>query len=208
MMGQRPGRETIMMTLLNTLTAAVQTTFTANTTRGDPTLFQASTAAGLFIGLPVFGDGIPRGATITSLSPLTVSQPATANGSNVSFTTGFLTFGRRLRYARDVSEQPALYLRDIDEGLEFQNIILQEQTIRAEIWIYSNAGENPNVAPVTALNNLLDAVQSAFAPDPITGRFTLGGLVHWCRMEGKVDKDPGDISGQAIAAADVLITVP
>lgn len=208
MMG-RPGRETIMTALLNTLVASVQTNFSANTTRGDPALYQPSTTTGLFIGLPVFGNGIPQGAVIASLSPLTVSQPATANGSDVAFTTGFLTFGRRLKYARDVSEQPALFLRDADEDLEYQNIILQEQTIRAEIWIYSNAGQNPDIAPVIALNNLLDAVQSALAPDdPSTGRFTLGGLVHWCRMEGKVDKEPGDISGQAIAAADVLITVP
>lgn len=207
-MNGRPSRETVMTALFNTLVASVQMSFTANTTRGDPTLFNPS-PAGLFAGLPVFGDGIPRGAIIQTLSPLTLSLPATANGSNVTCTTGFQTFGRRLKFAKDVSAQPALFLRDSGEQLEYHEIILQQQTLRAEAWIYSNAGENPDLAPSIALNNLLDCVQGAFSPDdPMSGRFTLGGLVHWCRLAGNIDKDPGDLNGQAIAVADIEIIVP
>lgn len=205
----RPGRETVMTALFNRLIASVQTSFTANTNRGDATLYNPSTSAGLFVGLPVFGIGIPRGAVIETLSPLTLSLPAAANGSNVACTTGFLTFSRRLKMWGDVSAQPALFLRDADEQLVYNNIILQEQTINAEVWIYSKAGENPDIAPITGLNNLLDAVQAALSPDsPMTGRFTLGGLVHWCRLSGKIEKTPGDLDGQAIAVADVEITVP
>lgn len=209
MIGQRPSRETVMMALFGVLVASVQRQFTANLTRGDPTLYQPSSIEGLFIGLPVIGTGIPTGATIVSLAPLTMSLPAADNGSDVAFTTGFLTFGRRLIPWQQVSAQPALFLREPDQELEYQNIILQVQTIKAEVWIYSKAGQDPNIAPITALNNLLDAVQAAFAPDdPASGRFTLGGLVHWCRLQGKVEKEPGDLDGQAIAVAEVLITVP
>ncbi len=204
----RPSRETVMTTLFSTLIASVQTNFTASTTLNSLTLSNPSTTTGLFIGLPVFGPGIPRGSVIQTLLPsLTMSLAATASAGPVALTTGFLTTGRRVKFARDVSAQPALFLRSGDEDLPYHNIILQEQTIKAEIWILSNAGENPDAVPEIALHNLLDAVQNALAPEPITGRFTLGGLVHWVRLI-KVTKDPGDPSGQAMALADVEIIVP
>lgn len=207
-MSGRPSRETVMTALFNTLVASVQQCFTANFTRNDPVVYQPSSTAGLFVGLPIIGAGIPSGTTIASLSPLTMSQAPTENGSNVACTTGFLTFGRRLIPWDQVPDQPALFLREPDEELEYQSIILQVQTIKAEVWIYSKAGQNPAIAPITGLNNLLDAVQGALAPDLTTGRFTLGGLVHWCRLQGKIEKEPGDLDGQAIAVAEVLITVP
>lgn len=205
----RPSRETIMTALFNTLVSSVQTTFTADTAAKQATLANPSATHGLFVGLPVVGGSFPENTVIENLSPLTLSQPATANARGASFTTGFLTTGRRLRFWKEVSEQPALFLRDGDEDLEYPNIILQKQTMNVEIWIYSNFGKDPDIAPVVGLNNLLDAVQSAFAPDNIfTQRFTIGGLVEWCRMSGRVTKEPGDIDGQAIAIAEVEIIVP
>jgi hypothetical protein len=205
----RPSRESIMATLYGVLVASVATTFTADTGAGSVILANPSTMKGLFVGLPVFGGSVPRGSVIQNLSPLTISLAPTVNASAVTLTTGFLTTGRRVIPWTKVAAQPALFLRSGDEELTYPNIILQAQTIAAEIWIYSKAGEDPNEVPETALNNLLDAVQAAFTPDdPHAGRFTLGGLVEWCRLEGKVEKDPGDIGGQAIAVADVLITVP
>lgn len=205
----KPSRETVMTALFNALIASVQTTLTADTSANLAILGNPSSTKDLFVGLPVFGPGIPRGATIRSLTPLTLSLAATANARGVAITTGFLTASRRLKSWGDVSAQPALFLRDTEEEVEYFNIILQRQTIKAEVWIYSQAGQNPDIAPITGLNNLLDAVQGAFAPDdPMTGRFTLGGLVEWCRIEGRIEKSPGDLDGQAIAVADVSITVP
>ena len=205
----RSSRESIMTALLNALSASVQTSFTADTTSGSATLANVSTTTGLFIGLPVFGVGIPHGSTIQSLLPMILTQPATATAAGVSMTTGFLTISRRFKPWTEVTAQPALFLRDADEDMTYQNIILQHQTMKAEVWIYSRAGDNPDIAPATALNNLLDAVQAAFTPDDaMQYRFTLGGLVEWCRIEGKIQKSPGDLDGQAIAVADVVITVP
>lgn len=205
----RPSRETVLSALFNALIASVQTAFTADTSSGLATLANPSTTTGLFVGLPVFGAGIPRGAVIQTLAPLTLTLPATVTATGVAMTTGFLTFGRRFRHWSDVTAQPALFLRDGDEELEYHNIILQRQTIKAEVWIYSRAGDNPDLAPTIALNNLLDAVQSAFEPDsPMERRFTLGGLVEWCRLVGSILKSPGDLDGQAIALADVEIIVP
>jgi hypothetical protein len=187
----------------------VATNFTADTSANDPILANPSTSKGLFLGLPVVGGSIPRGSVITSLSPLTLSLAPTAAATAAPMTTGFLTTGRRLIPWNQVTSQPALFLRDGDEELQYNEIVMQQQDIEAEIWIYSNAGQDPNAVPVTALNNLIDAIQCALRPDaPGTNRFTLGGLVHWCRLEGRLIKDPGDTSGQAIALVPVVITVP
>lgn len=205
----RPSRESVMTALYNKLVASVQTSFTADTQANSVALANPSASTGLFVGLPVFGGSIPRGALITGLSPLTLSLPAGANAAGVPLTTGFLTFSRRFKPWGQVSAQPALFLRDGSEEVEYHSTIMQEQILKAEVWIYSNAGQDPDVAPATGLNNLLDAVQAAFAPDdPMRGRFTLGGLVEWCRIVGKIDKEPGDIGGQAIAVADIEIIVP
>ncbi len=214
-MNGRPARETIMTALFDVLVASVKTMFTADTSIDSPILTNPSTESGLFVGLAVFGVGIQQGALIENLSPLTLSLPATANGAGVQMQTGFLTTGRRLIPAVNVAAQPALFLRDTEEDLEYREdstptrLSLQRQTIKAEIWIYSLAGLNPDAVPATALNNLLDAVQTAFDPDdPMTGRFTLGGLVDWCRLSGKILKSPGDTVPQATAVADVEIIVP
>jgi hypothetical protein len=205
----RPSREAVMTALFNVLVGSVATNFTADTSANDPILANPSTSKGLFLGLPVVGGSIPRGSVITSLSPLTLSLAPTAAATAAPMTTGFLTTGRRLIPWNQVTSQPALFLRDGDEELQYNEIVMQQQDIEAEIWIYSNAGQDPNAVPVTALNNLIDAIQCALRPDaPGTNRFTLGGLVHWCRLEGRLIKDPGDTSGQAIALVPVVITVP
>lgn len=209
MFGQRPSRETIVMTLFDTLVAATQTQFTATLNRGDATLYSPSTMTNIRIGTPVVGAGIAPLATIATLSPLTMSVPAIAAGSNIPCTAGVLTSSRRLQHWSKVAAQPALFVRDTEEEMEYPDTILQIQTIKTEIWLYARAGEDPNVSAGTVLNALLDGIQAALAPDdPTNGRFTLGGLVHWCRLQGRIDKEPGDLDGQAMAVAECLITVP
>lgn len=204
----RASRETIMAALLNALSASVRTTFAADTQANSGVLSNPTTTSGLFVGLPVFGGSIPRGAVISSLSPLTVSLPATANARQAHLATGFQTIGRRVIPWQQVSAQPALFLRSIEEELDYPGTVLQRMTMKAEIFIYSNAGSDPDVVPETALNNLLDAVQNAFAPDSPMQMYTLGGLVEWCRITGKIVKDTGDLDGQASAVVEVDITVP
>lgn len=204
----RPARETVMSALFAALVAAVKTSFTADTTANNDELTNASTTAGMFVGLPVFGGSIPNGSVITSLSPFTLSLAPTATGTGISFQTGFLTTGRRLVMWDQVQAQPALFLRDGDEDKEYHNIILEKATWHSEIYIYSKGGADPTIAPITPLNNLLDAVESVFEPDDSERNvYTIGGLVEWCHLV-KVLKDPGDLDGQAIAMMDVEIIVP
>jgi len=59
---------------------------TATTTTGSPILTVPSSTTGIAIGNPVSGAGIPANATITLLSPLTMSANATATASLVAIT--------------------------------------------------------------------------------------------------------------------------
>jgi len=202
-----------MQALFSTLVGALQVSFTATTEANSEVLTNVSSLAGLFLGLPVFGPGMQRECYIEAIDTVggtvTLTEPALASGTAVALTTGFQTTGRRIKFWSDVAAQPALFLRGMDEDLEYQNIIQQAQTIRAEVWVYANAGSDPDAVPESLLNNILDALQAAFAPDdPMQQRFTLGGLVFWCRIAGRLDKLTGDIDSQAIAVVPVEITVP
>lgn len=55
------------------------------------------------------------------------------------------------------------------------------------------------------LDPLLDAVDAALAPNIVTRRQTLGGLVSHVWIDGKIMKDPGDIDGDGIAVIPVKI---
>lgn len=65
------------------------------------------------------------------------------------------------------------------------------------------------VLAASTLNGLLQAIDDALQPDnPTTGKFTLGGLVTHCWIEGDTDMDPGIFGDQAAAVIDINILVP
>jgi hypothetical protein len=197
-----------MNALFEALKAGVNRSFSASLQVNSSVLLNPSSVSGLFVGLPVFGAGVPDGATLASLSPLTLSLPATANTANAILTTGFVYSSRRVKKFTADLPAPALFLRSQEEEPKYDEMY-QELTMKAEIFIVSNAGADPDAVPETALNNFLDAIQQAMKPDePSFTRYTIGGLVHWCRINGKIDKDTNDLGTQAIAAADVEIIVP
>jgi hypothetical protein len=222
-------RETILQALLDAMTFTLGGTFVADTEAGSPVLMNVrditadtsdlsadsdltvdiGAGGGLLMGFPIFGGSFPAGSVITLLSPLTLSLPASQTQTGVEFISGIQTAGRRVRLAASVAAQPAVFVRGADEDMEWSNTVLSEQLIRAEIWLYSNAGSSPSVAPETMINWLCDGVQyTAMAPDdPMSGRFTLEGLVFWCRLR-RIMKQSGDIDGQAMAVIDVDIIVP
>lgn len=118
----------------------------------------------------------------------------------------FQTVSRRLKHWGQVSEQPALFLRHVGDTDAYRGQ-LQMTTLETEVWIYCNAGQNPDVAPDVSLTDLVNAVRACFAPDE-DGRYTIGGLAHWCRIEGRSDYYAGDLGPQAIAHIPVRVTLP
>lgn len=203
--------EPIMTALFSALQSAATITFTADATANNPTLSSVSTFTGLFAGLPVFGPAVPHGATIASLDAgagtVTLSDAPTADGTAATFTTGFMTTGRRVQHWTQVAEQPALFLRRIGTIDEYQGVF-PLVTLDCEVWIYSRAGEDPDAIPDQVLSNLDQMVRATFTPEVYgEARYTIGGRVYWARIEGKSDYSPGDQGGQGISRLPVRVTL-
>lgn len=74
--------------------------------------------------------------------------------------------------------------------------------------LFEPVGEE-TVLGSTKVNAMLKAIDDAMLPDdPTTGKFTIGGLVSDCWVEGDVDMDPGIYSQQGAAILPVKILVP
>jgi hypothetical protein len=118
--------------------------------------------------------------------------------------------GRRLKLWSDVpdTEQPALFIAVHGENDAYQSETLPSKTtITANLFLYFKTND-PAAVPATDLNYILDGIDAAMAPSPVTGKQTLGGLVSHCRREGQVMLDPGDIDGQGLAIIPFKILVP
>jgi hypothetical protein len=128
----------------------------------------------------------------------------------LSNSADFVTKSRRLQLSNSLggSEKPALFLSENSEvyvrgGHGIPAII----TINVDVYIYIDAGKDPNVIPATTLNNLIDAIDLALKPDAISGVQNLGGLVSHCHIEGKIVKEAGDLDGDGFTIIPVKILV-
>ena len=128
----------------------------------------------------------------------------------------FATTGRRLKHWGDASvQQPALFVvaGPYQHYPEADYLRPREPRFDAEVWLYFKNPENINAddapAPEAGLNDLIDAVERTLAGDePFQSPQTLGITgVLYCRIEGRIEIDPGHLSGQAIAIVPVAIGV-
>jgi len=132
------------------------------------------------------------------------SAPINANDT-------WATLSRRLKLWSDVApaDQPALFIAEHGETITFASETLPgKTTLNVDLFIYISAGQDPQVTPASDLNIALDALSEALAPPPGADRQTLGGLVHHCRIEGRIVKDPGDLDGQGLALVPIKILAP
>lgn len=125
----------------------------------------------------------------------------------VTASPAFVTKSRRLRLWGEVpsGEKPAIFMYERDDNYTNGKNYLQIVEMNVDLYIYIDAGKDQSIAPITALNPLVDAVDAALAPSRATGRQTLSGLVSNCYIDGKVMKDPGDLDGDGIAVIPVKI---
>jgi hypothetical protein len=129
----------------------------------------------------------------------------------VSTAASFATASRRLKLWSNVSssEKPALFLVERgDNYVRGSEAVPEAVTMQLEIYIYTEAGKDQSIVPASVLNPLIDAIDTALAPNHLTGLQTLGGLVSHCWIEGKIMKDAGDLDGDGVAVIPVKILVP
>ena len=122
----------------------------------------------------------------------------------------FNTSGRRLQLWSKVSSFPALFVQSTGTHYPPRDVrgLPPKRTISAELWVYTDVGKDPNANPEAALNDIVDAIEVALAPNVLTGVQTLGGLVSHCWIEGEVEQFPGMLDGIAKAIIPVKVLVP
>lgn len=120
---------------------------------------------------------------------------------------------RRLKLWTDVphAQRPACFL--FEGGMETYEdtaLPLPKRSLSVKLFIYGDALDT-TVAGASQLNDIMDALDTAFAPDAADrniGRLTLGGAVHRCAINGKPLKDPGDLDGDAILIVPITLVLP
>lgn len=130
----------------------------------------------------------------------------------------FQTMGRKHIAPPDLvtADQPAFFQVAVKErhipdklpGLPFKLLL------RGYLIVYAfdsspqeNIGQETVLAE-TAINGLLTAIDAALVPDNVsTGKFTIGGLVTHCWIEGETDIDPGIFGPQCAAILPLFILV-
>jgi len=125
----------------------------------------------------------------------------------VSSSASFVTASRRLRLWSDVgqTDTPALFQYERHDVYSNGKNYLPIVEMNIDLYIYTKPGLDSGVTPISVLNPLLDAIDAALAPSPVTRRQTLGGLVSHCWIEGKIMKDPGDLDGDGVAVIPLKI---
>lgn len=126
----------------------------------------------------------------------------------VSNVPGLVTKSRRLKHWDDVAAemQPALFQAQKTQAAQPRpQGTPAKWTLRAELFLYVNSGQDPEAVPATQLNDFMDAIEAALAPSPVSGLQTLGGLVQHCWISGEVLTDEGTLGPQAVAIIPIEI---
>ncbi|HVH76760.1 MAG TPA: hypothetical protein VM755_17730 [Stellaceae bacterium] len=121
----------------------------------------------------------------------------------------FVTADRRLRHWTDLSpaEQPALFMTEKGGLAETKALGAPVVwTLYADFYLYVHSSD-PYLAPSSALNPLVDALEAALAPLPATGVQDLGlpAMVSHAYLAGKIETDEGVLGDQAVAIVPVAI---
>jgi hypothetical protein len=129
--------------------------------------------------------------------------------AKVSQAATFETVSRRLQHWTDVSAgaQPALFQAQVDEtahtspgpGLPTTFIL------RVDLYIYANTQGDATLSPSTILNPLIDAVLATLAFEPVSNKQTLGGLVDYCVVDGRIVTDEGVLGNQGVCIIPITM---
>jgi len=135
---------------------------------------------------------------------------------------GFVTpCSRIFKTFEDVAaeQQPAMFLLVGNEEASGDPRQPTKWKLHARLVVYNRHDATPGVAPATAQNALLTAIEASlemqpaeaaqlgpFANDGQQPHTTLGGLVNSCRIFGTVEKDEGMFQEQGIMEIPIELT--
>lgn len=127
--------------------------------------------------------------------------------AKVSQAAAFVTISRRLQHWTDVSSnlQPALYQAQVDETAQTVPGLDTPFVLRVDLYIYANTAGDSTLSPSTLLNPLIDAVLNSIAFDKVTNKQTLGGMVEYCVVEGKIQTDEGVLGDQGVVIIPIVM---
>lgn len=148
---------------------------------------------------------VTREQVLTALFAKVVALPIVEN-----------TVSRRLVQFPNVPPdiQPAVYQIEHEEETARRGTGLPpKRVLMPQLWFYAISGTPDPTQQTTqggtAINNFLDQVEAMLAPDDLAREVnTLGGLVYYCRFEGRQVKVPGDWGTQALGIARLRIVMP
>ena len=107
--------------------------------------------------------------------------------------------------------RPALFqLESGPETYVWTTPATPRRTFETKLFLYFDA-RDPATPGASAINAALDAIDAALAPqglDLASGRQTLGGLVHDCKISGVPVRDTGDLDGDGLAVVAVRLIAP
>lgn len=113
---------------------------------------------------------------------------------------GFVTVSRRLRHVNDVNdtEMPYLAMAQGSETASYDAGRTPIWYLRCKLYVYIK--DPAGAIPGQLANTLMDAVTAVFTPDNANvNSFTMGGIVHYCRIDGTIETSEGTLGEQMIA---------
>jgi hypothetical protein len=123
--------------------------------------------------------------------------------------TSWATIENRLRLwgAVPPDQQPYAALVTHREMDEYRGLGLLRRKLDLTVWCYARTDTMPGQPMLDTMMESFEAVFNV-ADNPSDNCNTLGGLVYWCRIEGRVFKDPGDIDSQALLILPISVEMP
>ena len=132
--------------------------------------------------------------------------------SAINGKTTWATTSQRLELWSDVDilQRPYAALVTHAEIDEYTGMGLRRRRLELRVWCYATASSSQ--IGQTILDLMMESFDAAFGQAAVDdfskNENTLGGLVYWCRIMGRVLKVPGDIDNDTLLLVPLVVEMP